>query len=174
MIDVVIVGQGLAGTVLAWTLRPRRVLVIDREDSVTSSKIAAGLMTPITGKRLAVSPRLGDEWRVAVAFYRRIEAETGGRFFHEGPAVRIFADTSERELFEKRSFSGSWLQRHMYGILIPMNFSAHRPKMQQAARSGWLARGAFASGAGRWRRSFRRSRSGPAREIYCLSGQRSL
>ncbi|HUR53701.1 MAG TPA: FAD-dependent oxidoreductase [Gemmataceae bacterium] len=106
MYDAVIVGQGLAGTVLAWTLRPRRVLLIDREDAVTSSKIAAGLITPITGKRLAVADRWGELWPVAVAFYRRVEAETGARFFHEGPAVRLFADAGERELFEQRNSTG--------------------------------------------------------------------
>ena len=105
MIDVAIVGGGLAGTALAWTLRPRRVLLIDRDEPVTSSKIAAGLITPITGKRLAVAERWGELWATAVAFYRRVEVETGATFFHEAPAVRLFADAAERELFEKRSFS---------------------------------------------------------------------
>jgi glycine oxidase len=105
--DVVIVGRGLAGTVLAWALRPRRVLLIDREDAVTSSKIAAGLITPITGKRLAVAERWGELWASAVAFYRRVEAETGATFFHEEPALRLFADTAERALFEKRDFSNA-------------------------------------------------------------------
>lgn len=104
--DVVIVGQGLAGTVLAWHLRGRRVLVIDREEAVTSSKVAAGLMTPVTGKRLAASWRWDEAWPAAAAFYRRVEDETGRRFLHVGPAVRIFADAGERDVFERRSLSG--------------------------------------------------------------------
>ena len=53
--DVIIVGQGLAGTTLAWHLREagQRVLVIDACEPVTSSKIAAGLITPITGQRVS-------------------------------------------------------------------------------------------------------------------------
>jgi glycine oxidase len=112
MIDAIIVGQGLAGTVLAWQLRPRTVLLIDREDAVTSSKVAAGLLTPITGKRLAVADRLGELWTAAVKLYRRVESETGARFFHEGPAVRLFADAAERELFEKRCFHNAWPTAH--------------------------------------------------------------
>ena len=55
--DAIIVGQGLAGTTLAWCLLEAglSVLVTDREEEVTSSKIAAGLITPITGQRLALS-----------------------------------------------------------------------------------------------------------------------
>src|ERR1700754_85545 len=68
--DFVIVGQGLAGTALAWHLRWRRfrVLVLDRRDAVTSSRVAAGLLTPITGKRLALTWRFADLWPEAVAF----------------------------------------------------------------------------------------------------------
>ncbi len=103
--DFIIVGQGLAGTALAWQLRWRgcRVLVIDRGDAVTSSRVAAGLLTPITGKRLALTWRLAELWPAAVAFYRRVEAETGEAFFHERPAVRLFQNEEEREIFAKRA-----------------------------------------------------------------------
>lgn len=104
-VDVVMVGQGLAGTALAWHLlrRGRTVLVIDREAAVTSSRTAAGLITPVTGKRLARSWRWDELYPAAVAFYREIEAATGEQFFHQRPALRLFADQSERAEFEKRA-----------------------------------------------------------------------
>src|SRR5205814_8687623 len=91
--DVIVVGQGLAGTALTWHLRwrGRRVLTLDREDPVTPSRVAAGLLTPITGKRLAPMWQLAELWPAAVAFYRRAEAEVGERFFHENGALRFFA-----------------------------------------------------------------------------------
>jgi glycine oxidase len=103
--DFIIVGQGLAGTALAWRLRWSgcRVLVLDRGDAITSSRIAAGLLTPITGKRLALTWRFADLWPVAVAFYRRVEAETGETFFSERPMVRLFQNDEEREVFAKRA-----------------------------------------------------------------------
>jgi glycine oxidase len=97
--DGVIVGQGLAGTVLAWQLRFRgvRVLVLDDPKPMTASRIAAGLVTPITGQRLVPSWRFSEFWPVAVEFYRRVERETGVMFFREVPMVRLFKSEAERE-----------------------------------------------------------------------------
>ena len=55
--DCVIVGQGLAGTTLAWHLveAGRSVLLLDAEAPVTASKISPGLITPITGQRLSLA-----------------------------------------------------------------------------------------------------------------------
>ena len=54
---IMICGQGLAGTLLAWELvrLGSRVVVVDPGETVTSSKVAAGIVTPITGKRVALS-----------------------------------------------------------------------------------------------------------------------
>jgi glycine oxidase len=102
--DFIIVGQGLAGTTLAWHLLDAglRVLLIDADEPVTSSKIAAGLITPITGRRLALAWRIDEVLPMARAFYRRIEARTGQSFFHDRQAVRLFADDAERQMFEQR------------------------------------------------------------------------
>lgn len=104
-VDVIIVGQGLAGTVLAWELlrRGQRVLVVDREGTGSASRIAAGLVTPVTGKRLAKSWRWDEVYPVAVAFYREREAELGNTFFHQRPALRLFATEAERAEFAKRT-----------------------------------------------------------------------
>ena len=103
-VDVAIVGQGIAGTTLAWHLRWRgvRVLLIDRREAVTASRIAAGLVTPITGKRLATTWRLGELWPAAVAFYSRVEAETGRPVFHRRRMVRLFATDEERDVFARK------------------------------------------------------------------------
>jgi len=102
--DYLIVGGGLAGTTLAWHLLDigATVLLIDPDPPVSSSKIAAGLMTPVTGKRLVASARFGRLWLQALAFYRQIEARTGVGFFRETPMLRLFADGVERDGFETR------------------------------------------------------------------------
>lgn len=102
--DVLIVGAGLAGTTLAWELRWRGVSVhvIDRDEPVTASKVAAGLLTPITGKRLAPAWRYAEFLRTAEAFYRRVEVETGGHFFARRPIVRLFQTEDERDRYEKK------------------------------------------------------------------------
>jgi glycine/D-amino acid oxidase-like deaminating enzyme len=103
--DYVVVGQGLAGTALAWQLRRRgrSVLVLDREKGASASRVAAGLVTPVTGKRLAKSWRWDELYPAAVAFYRAVEAETGAAVFHPNPALRLFASAAERDEFDRRA-----------------------------------------------------------------------
>src|SRR5688572_10216051 len=104
-VDYVIVGAGLAGTALAWQLRRRgrSVLVIDRESGDSASGVAAGLVTPVTGKRMARSWRWDELFPAAVAFYLDVEAELGATFFHQRPALRLFADGAERNEFRRRA-----------------------------------------------------------------------
>lgn len=104
-VDAIVVGQGLAGTTLAWQLlrRGRRVLVLDREEASTSSLIAAGLITPVTGKRLAKSWRWDELYPAAVAFYRSVERETGEMLFHQRPSIRLFVSEAEVEEYRRRA-----------------------------------------------------------------------
>lgn len=104
----VIVGAGLAGTTLAWAIvrRRRTVRVIDREPASNTSRVAAGLMTPITGKKPGVSWRWHDLRPAAERFYRVIEETTGGRFFHPRPVVRVMTSEKEREAFARPEFAG--------------------------------------------------------------------
>jgi glycine oxidase len=112
--DTIIIGQGLAGTTLAWRLMDagQRVLVMDAEEPVTSSKIAAGLITPITGQRLALSWRVDDMLPEARAFYASVEKRTGQAFFHARTATRLFQSDVERELWAKRGQKNAF-QSHL-------------------------------------------------------------
>jgi len=103
-VEFVIVGQGLAGTALAWELiwRGREVLVVDPGDEVTSSRVAAGLVTPITGQRLALGWRVDEMLAAARPFYDRVAADLGTVHFHPRVVRRIFRDAAEAALWEKR------------------------------------------------------------------------
>jgi glycine oxidase len=104
-VDVLIVGQGLAGTTLAWHLLRAGVtiLIIDQGLQNTSSLIAAGLLTPITGQRLAKSWRLDDLWPVAEKFYQDLELELGVSFYQHTKMVRIFLNDEERRTYQERA-----------------------------------------------------------------------
>jgi glycine oxidase len=103
-LPLLIAGQGLAGTVLAWRLWKRGVpfLVADPGDAVTCSKVAAGLVTPVTGMRLNLNWRFDTLWRQALEFYREVEGMLGEVFFHETDQVRLFRDPAQAELFRRR------------------------------------------------------------------------
>ncbi len=111
-VSLIAVGGGLAGTTLAWALRRRGLsfTMIDKAEAVTSSRVAAGLMTPITGKRLTKTWRHDDLFPFAADFYRSVEAETGASFYHPRSIVRIFSKPSEAAKFAAR--------RHEFGDLV--------------------------------------------------------
>lgn len=52
--DYIIVGQGVAGTFLSWQLMQagKTVLVIDEAKPFTASKVASGVINPVTGRRI--------------------------------------------------------------------------------------------------------------------------
>lgn len=53
-VDYIIVGQGISGTFLSWDLLKagKTVVVIDENKPFTASKVASGVINPITGRRL--------------------------------------------------------------------------------------------------------------------------
>jgi glycine oxidase len=117
--EFLIVGGGLAGCTLAWALRRRgrEVAIVDAGAPETCSKVAAGLVTPITGQRLTLGWRMPEFLPVAVSFYQEIEAITGRRFYFPRPIQRTFRQPIEverwaarRERPEMRPFitEGAW------------------------------------------------------------------
>ncbi len=103
-VEIVIVGGGLAGTTLAWEFwwRGRDFVLVDAAEKITCSKVAAGLITPITGKRLAVSWQVQRMWTAALAFHARIEPALGRSFLHRQPVARLLKDDVERRRLEDR------------------------------------------------------------------------
>ncbi|HEY9156184.1 MAG TPA: FAD-dependent oxidoreductase, partial [Opitutaceae bacterium] len=85
-----IIGQGLAGTCLAWALFEREVPfeLLDRERG-GSSRVAAGLINPVTGMRFEPSWRIDEFLPEAIAFYESLERTLGERFWHPLPVVRL-------------------------------------------------------------------------------------
>ncbi|MEN1680729.1 MAG: FAD-dependent oxidoreductase [Planctomycetota bacterium] len=107
--DLLIVGHGLAGATLAWQARWRGLSVavadrggVDRAGRPSASRVAAGLITPITGKRLTLAGSFEPQREAAVDHYRRVEQETGVTVLHEAAALRLFQSSDERQRFAYR------------------------------------------------------------------------
>jgi len=98
-----IVGQGLAGTCLAWELlrRGQSVCIVDRGDPMTASKISAGLLNPIIGRNFNLSWRFRETFEAAADFYRTLEGILRTRFFRPRRLVRLFKDEREAEVFRR-------------------------------------------------------------------------
>lgn len=78
-IDYLIVGQGLAGTLLSHFLEKRGIsfLVVDAGHEHASSKIAAGIVNPITGKNFVKSWRFDAFFAFAIETYQELESKWG-------------------------------------------------------------------------------------------------
>ena len=102
---ILIAGGGLAGTALGWALHERGAafVMVDPNEKLTCSKIAAGLVTPITGKRVKPSWRVDELLPVALECYRKVEELLGGVFYQERPLVRLFKEPREVEWWRGRA-----------------------------------------------------------------------
>lgn len=91
--DHIVVGQGLAGSVLAGNLvrLGKRVLVIDTPRADSPSRVAAGLMTPMTGKRCTPGHRWDEVWPAARECYETLQHVLGRDFLTRRPAIRLLS-----------------------------------------------------------------------------------
>lgn len=91
-----IVGQGLAGTCLAWALweRGEKFRIIDRGKG-GSSRVAAGMVNPITGKNFEPSWRIAEFLPDALAFYDAVEKHIGRQVWHPFPVLRLAGNDKE-------------------------------------------------------------------------------
>lgn len=105
--DYLIIGQGLAGSILAYQLlkRGKSIAIIDERKSITSSKIGAGLVNPFTGPRMAKSWKIESLFPFLKSFYKEVEGETHTTFFNEKIIYRPFASIEQLNDWDGRSTS---------------------------------------------------------------------
>jgi glycine oxidase len=145
---VLIVGGGLAGVAVAWRLWERgvRFVVVDPELSETCSKIAAGLITPITGMHLTVNWRLPELLPVAREYYRGIEREVRQHLYHEVPCVRLLKNAREVKKWESKKDAAenkAWVAPEQPNPLVNASvFNSDLGGFEQRG-SGWLDTAAY-------------------------------
>jgi len=105
---IVILGQGLAGSVLAWTFDRAGIdfEVIDRGHAEASSRVGAGIINPVTGQRLVKSWRIDEELAPALALYRDIEASLKIALVRSMRVRRIFRNEHERHVYSEKKTGG--------------------------------------------------------------------
>jgi glycine/D-amino acid oxidase-like deaminating enzyme len=100
----VIVGQGVAGTLLAFELERRGVdfHIIDSGKNY-SSAIAAGIMNPVVFRRLTKSWMVDECWELAIKTYKSIEEKLDVHFFHSKPMRRLYASEQEADYWRDKT-----------------------------------------------------------------------
>ncbi|MES2558289.1 MAG: FAD-dependent oxidoreductase [Bacteroidota bacterium] len=104
-VNTLIIGQGLAGSLVAWELmrKGETVAVVDEGLLVTSSKVAAGMFNPINTKRFTVSNNAEANINVALEIYGSMEKELGITLIHRQTIYNVFGNTKEGNDFTLKS-----------------------------------------------------------------------
>ncbi len=73
-IDFLLIGQGLAGTALAYRLKQagKKIRIIDQPRANNSSRIAAGLYNPVTGRKMVKTWKADSLFPVIKPFYQEL------------------------------------------------------------------------------------------------------
>ena len=109
--DILIVGQGLAGTMLGWACERAGIsfAVVDTGHAGAATTVAAGIINPITGRRLVKSWEVDRLLPLARATYRDIEAALGVPVWREMRVWRRLADERERRVLAEKRARG-WMR----------------------------------------------------------------
>jgi len=102
MLDFIIVGAGICGCNLAFHLKDKKILIIDNAQKDCSSLVAAGVLNPITGKRLVKSWRSEVAMPYANKFYPELEKVLHTKFFNSSKILQLCKSEEERTLWQKR------------------------------------------------------------------------
>ena len=106
--DILIAGQGIAGTLLGWELERAGIPfeIADAGHASAASRVAAGIINPITGQRIVKSWRVDTLLPLARDTYRALEAELGVSLWHELRVRRLYLDECERRVFAEKQALG--------------------------------------------------------------------
>lgn len=103
--NIVIVGQGLAGSVLALMLEMHghNVTVIDNSHKASSSMVAAGMWNPISFVRHNSIWLASEMLESMYMIYPELEKHLNAKFFHPTDLARIFPDNKSANDWDEKS-----------------------------------------------------------------------
>lgn len=104
MEEVLIVGQGLAGTWLSWYLYKAGISfkIIDQPNPAGASMRAAGLINPVTGRRLVTTWMIDELMPFASGAYDEIGKFLNEHFISKTSVVDFFPTVQMLQAFQKR------------------------------------------------------------------------
>lgn len=144
--EILIVGQGLAGTLLAWELERAGVDfdLVDAGHRWAASGVATAIVSPITGQRLMKSWRVDTMLPMARDVYTGLEQELGMPLWREMRVRRFYVNEEERRRLAEKQADGlhDYTSRHDgEGFWIEGAARVDVPRLIAAMRERWLRRG---------------------------------
>lgn len=97
MLDYIVIGQGIAGSCIALELleRKKTFLVIDDSHGTSSTKVAAGLIDAVYGKRFSRFHNTARLLSYSLPYYKTLEEKWRIPLLKEIPTLRLFSSFEE-------------------------------------------------------------------------------
>jgi len=123
IVDFIIVGQGLAGTLLAHDLiaKKQSVVIIDKSLKGAASKVAAGIINPVGMKRCTPSYNADQFLPIAFSRYFQLQKLLKVNFFNTVPILRLFANQEVNHQWQIK-YSNTNMERYISQLLAPNTF----------------------------------------------------
>ena len=136
--DFLIVGQGLAGTVLTYLIsQTNRTFLVISDNEISSSKVAAGMFNPVGGKKILKTWLADDLLSSSKIFYKDFERFLNTNFYHCQNIIQIFQDNQEKEQIEKRLEDINYL-KYLENNSNVYNFLGNPLGQVNIKDGGWL------------------------------------
>src|SRR5215216_4051699 len=102
--DYIIIGQGICGTFLSWNLLKagKKILVIDESQQFSSSKVASGIINPVTGRRVVTTWMIDKLLPFAWNAYTAFGDDIGEMVIEQKNTVAFPSSQQMLETYEKR------------------------------------------------------------------------
>jgi glycine/D-amino acid oxidase-like deaminating enzyme len=107
-VDFLIIGQGLCGTFLSWNLLKagKTILVIDESQPYSATKVASGVINPVTGRRIVRTWRIEELLPFALEAYSQLGNELNAELIKETTILDFHPSLQMKEAFDKRLSEG--------------------------------------------------------------------
>ena len=102
--DFIIVGQGICGTFLSWNLwkQGKRVLVIDEPQPFSASKVASGVINPVTGRQVVTTWMADILMSYTWGAYKAIGQDIGVDVIRQANIIAFPPSLQMRDAYDKR------------------------------------------------------------------------
>lgn len=103
-IEYLIIGQGICGTFLSWYLQKenKSFVVIDNYSSASASRVAAGIINPVTGRRIVHAWMIEELLPFAWNIYNAIGNELGIKAISQKNIIDFFTTSQMMLAFQQR------------------------------------------------------------------------
>src|SRR5688572_21716539 len=110
--EFLIVGQGITGTFLSWYFNQSKhsFVVIDHIDPSSSSQVAAGIINPVTGRRIVKSWMIDELLPFALKAYEEIGKYLGINTISRKTMIDFFPSVQMLTAFTERAQQGDYLK----------------------------------------------------------------